>query len=41
MAEDCWNKTDEDTDASLMRRGYASIVPIRYDMTADKLKTLR
>jgi len=33
--------TEEDTDASLMRRGYASIVPIRYDMTArDKLKTL-
>jgi 5'-nucleotidase len=35
------DKTDEDTDASLMRRGYASIVPIRYDMTArDKLNAL-
>jgi 5'-nucleotidase len=35
------DQTDEDTDASLMHRGFASIVPIRYDMTArDKLSAL-
>jgi len=35
------DKTEEDTDVSLMRRGFASIVPIRYDMTArDRLNDL-
>ena len=28
------DNTEEDTDVSLMRRGYASVVPIRYDLTA-------
>lgn len=35
------DNTEEDTDVSLMRRGYASVVPIRYDLTAkDRLDAL-
>lgn len=35
------DNTEEETDVSLMRRGYASVVPIRYDLTArDTLDTL-
>lgn len=35
------DETYEETDVSLQRRGYASIVPIRYDMTAtDRLDAL-
>jgi 5'-nucleotidase len=35
------HESDDNTDVGLMRRGFASIVPIRYDMTArDQLDSL-